>query len=81
MVNSRKLAYTSFRTPSLGALRHDRVDAPWLLDGPINAESFLTYVETQLAPTLSPGDIVIMDNLGSHKGKPSAEPSGPLAQG
>lgn len=53
----------------LAALRHDRIDAPWLLDGPINAESFLTYLETQLAPTLSPGDIVIMDNLGSHKGK------------
>jgi transposase len=52
----------------LAALRHDRIDAPWLLDSPINAESFLTYVETQLAPTLSPGDIVIMDNLGSHKG-------------
>lgn len=53
----------------LAALRHDRIDAPWLLDGPINGESFLTYVETQLAPTLGPGDIVIMDNLGSHKGK------------
>jgi len=52
----------------LAALRHDRIDAPWLLDGPINAQRFLVYVEEVLVPTLSPGDIVIMDNLGSHKG-------------
>ena len=48
--------------------RHDRIDAPWLLDGPINGASFRTYVETALLPTLRPGDIVVMDNLGSHKG-------------
>jgi transposase len=53
----------------IAALRHDRIDAPWVIDGPINGEMFLLYVETQLAPTLSPGDVVIMDNLGSHKGK------------
>jgi len=53
----------------LAALRHDRVAAPWLIDGPINGESFLLYVEKVLAPTLQPGDIVVMDNLGSHKGK------------
>ena len=53
----------------LAALRHDRVDAPWLLDGPIDGVSFRTYVEKVLVPTLKPGDIVIMDNLGSHKGK------------
>lgn len=53
----------------LAALRHDRIDAPWLLDGPIDGESFRTYVEKVLVPTLKPGDIVIMDNLGSHKGK------------
>lgn len=52
----------------LAALRHDRIDAPWLLDGPINAQRFQVYVEEVLVPTLSPGDIVIMDNLGSHKG-------------
>ena len=56
-------------TTFLAALRHDRIDAPWLLDGPIDGESFQTYVEKVLAPTLGPGDIVIMDNLGSHKGK------------
>jgi putative transposase len=53
----------------LAALRMDRIDAPCLLDGPVNAESFLAYVEQFLVPTLSPGDVVIMDNLGSHKGK------------
>ena len=56
-------------TTFLAALRHDRIDAPWLLDGPINAESFQLYVEKVLCPTLKPGDIVIMDNLGSHKRK------------
>ena len=53
----------------LAALRQDRVEAPWLLDGPINAESFQVYVEQVLVPTLRPGDIVVMDNLGSHKSK------------
>jgi putative transposase len=53
----------------LAALRHDRVDAPWLIDGPINGERFRHYVETVLVPTLGTGDIVILDNLGSHRGK------------
>ena len=53
----------------LAALRHDRIDAPWLLDGPINGERFLAYVEKLLVPTLRPGDLVIIDNLGSHRGK------------
>jgi len=53
----------------LAALRHDGVTAPWLIDGPIDGQSFLQYVEQVLVPTLKPGDIVIMDNLGSHKGK------------
>jgi transposase len=52
----------------LAALRSDRIDAPCLLDGPINGRSFTAYVEQFLAPTLKPGDVVIMDNLGSHKG-------------
>ena len=54
----------------LAALRHDRIDAPWLVDGPINGERFRLYVEKVLVPTLAPGDIVVMDNLGSHKGWP-----------
>ncbi len=53
----------------LAALRHDRIDAPWLIDGPINGERFRLYVEEVLVPTLEPGDIVIIDNLGSHKGQ------------
>lgn len=54
----------------LAALRHNRIDAPCVLDGPINGQLFTAYVEQFLVPTLSPGDIVIMDNLGSHKGQP-----------
>ena len=53
----------------IAALRHDRIDAPWVIDGPINGELFLLYVEQVLAPTLTKGDVVILDNLGSHKGK------------
>jgi transposase len=53
----------------LAALRHDRIDAPCVIDGPINGETFLAYVEQVLVPVLRPGDIVIMDNLGSHKSK------------
>jgi transposase len=52
----------------LAALRHDRIDAPAVLDGPVNGDSFLAWVEQFLVPTLQPGDIVILDNLGSHKG-------------
>jgi transposase len=56
-------------TTFLAALRLDRIDAPWLLEGPIDGESFRTYVERVLVPTLRQSDIVIMDNLGSHRGK------------
>lgn len=56
-------------TTFLAALRHDRIDAPCLFDGPINGERFLAYVEQALVPTLKPGDVVVLDNLGSHKGK------------
>ena len=50
-------------------MRCDRIEAPCVTDGPINGLSFLAYILPVLVPTLSPGDIVIMDNLGSHKGK------------
>lgn len=53
----------------IAALRHDRIEAPWVIDGPINGELFRLYVENILAPTLGPGDVVILDNLGSHKGR------------
>jgi len=53
----------------LAALRCDAVTAPFVLDGPINGDWFRAYVEQVLVPTLSPGDVVVMDNLGSHKGR------------
>ena len=53
----------------MAALRCDRITAPCVIDGPINGVSFRAYVEQFLAPTLTAGDIVIMDNLGSHKGQ------------
>ena len=53
----------------VAALRHDRIEAPWLLDGPINGECFRTYIDKVLVPTLQQGDIVLADNLGSHKSK------------
>ncbi len=52
----------------LAALRHDTITAPCVIDGPINGETFTAYVAQFLVPTLTSGDIVIMDNLGSHKG-------------
>jgi len=54
-------------TTFIGGLRLSGMDAPMVIDGPINGESFLAYVEQVLVPSLRPGDIVIMDNLGSHK--------------
>jgi transposase len=51
----------------LAALRHDRIAAPCVLDGAINGAAFRAYIEQFLAPELRPGDIVVMDNLGSHK--------------
>lgn len=54
-------------TTFLAGLCHDRLIAPLVLDGPIDGESFRAYVEQMLAPALSPGQIVVMDNLSSHK--------------
>ena len=53
----------------LAALRSDRIEAPCVFDSPINGERFRLYVEKMLTPTLRAGDIVIMDNLGSHRSK------------
>lgn len=65
-----KAPFGKWRTLTfLAALRHDRIDAPCVLDGPVNGQIFTAYVEQFLVPTLSAGDIVIMDNLGSHKGQ------------
>jgi transposase len=54
-------------TTFLAGLCHDRVIAPLVLDGPIDGEHFRAYVEQFLAPALRPGQIVLMDNLASHK--------------
>ncbi len=68
----RDIAFKRARWKTLtviAALQHDRIDAPWVINGPINGALFATYVEQELAPTLAPGDIVIFDNLGSHKAR------------
>lgn len=54
-------------TTFLAGLCHDGVIAPLVLDGPIDGESFRAYVEQFLAPALRPGQVVVMDNLTSHK--------------
>jgi putative transposase len=65
-----KVPHGKWKTATfLAALRNTRIDAPCLFDGPINGERFRAYVEQFLAPTLKPGDVVILDNLGSHKAK------------
>lgn len=53
----------------IAALRCDRIDAPCVFDGPINGQCFRAWIDQQLIATLKPGDIVILDNLGSHKAK------------
>src|SRR5260370_26798266 len=54
-------------TTFTGALRLGGITAPMVLDGPMNGNAFLAYVNQVLVPTLSPGDVVIMDNLPAHK--------------
>ncbi len=65
-----KAPHGRWRTQTfLASLRCDRIEAPCVFDGPINGQSFQAYVEQILLPTLKPGDVVIMDNLSSHKGR------------
>jgi putative transposase len=65
-----KIPHGHWKTATfLAALRNDRIDAPCVFDGPINGERFLAYIEQFLVPTLKRNDIVVLDNLGSHKGK------------
>jgi transposase len=65
-----KVPYGHWKTMTfIAALRHNRIEAPWLIDGSINGEAFQTYLEKVLVPTLHGGELVIADNLGSHKGK------------
>ncbi len=53
----------------IAALRHDRISAPWVIDGPINGELFTLYVEQVLAPTLAKGELVILDNSRQSQGQ------------
>jgi len=56
-------------TTFVGGLRLTGFTAPLVVDGPMNGPTFLAYVEQHLAPTLAPGDVVVMDNLAAHKVK------------
>lgn len=51
----------------IAGLRSDGLTAPWVIDGAMNGDTFEHYIKTQLAPTLKKGDVVILDNLSSHK--------------
>jgi transposase len=63
-----KVPHSHWKTTTfVGALRIDGLTAPLVIDGPMNGTLFLAYVEQQLAPTLQPGDVVVMDNLAAHK--------------
>ena len=62
-----KAPYARWGTQTfIAALRQDGLTAPWVLTGAMNRAAFDLYVETQLAPTLQPGDVVILDNLSVH---------------
>ena len=56
----------------LAGLRSHELSAPWIIDGPITRSAFDIYIETQLAPTLRQGDVVILDNLAVHKSEKAA---------
>jgi len=56
----------------IAGLRHNQLTAPWVIKGAMNRDLFNTYIETQLLPTLKTGDVVILDNLSSHKSKEAA---------
>src|SRR5258708_3235188 len=64
----QKLPHGNWKTITfIAALRHDRVTAPFVLEGPMTGEMFKAYTEQFLAPTLKRGDIVFMDNVSVHK--------------
>ena len=57
----------------IAGLRCDSLVAPWIVNGAMDGEAFAAYIETQLAPTLQPGDVVILDNLNTHKSQRAAD--------
>lgn len=57
----------------IAGLRQSKMIAPWVLIGPMNKAAFEAYVEAQLAPALPPGNVVILDNLSSHKSAKAAK--------
>lgn len=57
----------------VAGLRCSELTAPWIIDGPITRSAFEAYIETQLAPTLHEGDVVILDNLAAHKNEKAAQ--------
>src|ERR1019366_6827628 len=66
----QKVLHGNWKTVTfIAAIRHDRVNAPFVLEGPMTGEMFKAYVEQFLAPTLKRGDIVFMDNASVHKGE------------
>jgi transposase len=67
--HSQECPLDAVRSRACGLAGGERVEAPCLFDGPINGERFLAYVEQFLVPALKPDDIVLADNLGSHKSK------------
>jgi transposase len=65
-----KIPYGRWKTTTfIAGLRHDGIIAPFVINGPIDGASFLDYVVKVLVPELRPGDIVVLDNLSSHKGE------------
>lgn len=57
----------------IAALTSDELIAPWVIEGAMNGAAFETYIETQLAPQLNPGTVVILDNLSTHKSPRAAQ--------
>lgn len=57
----------------IAGLRHDRLTAPWVIDGAMDGDAFVQYIKTQLGPTLTPGDVVVLDNLPAHKRQDAEE--------
>ncbi len=57
----------------IAGLRCDGLSAPWIIPGAMDRDAFDTYIATQLAPTLCPGDVIILDNLSVHKSAKAAD--------